>query len=87
MRFQGAVIKEQGVTFGVLIVKQHILDDPTRRDALVLEASRLFDGIPTVLMAQDFNGTPTYYGRSDISEFMASVPLEAVPWKEYTVSI
>lgn len=87
MRFQGAVIKEQGVTFGVLIVKQHILNDLTRRDALVLEGSRLFGGIPTVLMAQDFNGTPTYYGRSDISKFMASVPFEAVPWKEYTVSI
>ncbi len=87
MRFQGAVIKEQGVTFGVLIVKQHILNDLTRRDALVLEGSRLFGGIPTVLMAQDFNGTPTYYGRSDISRFMASVPLEAVRWKEYTVSI
>ena len=87
MRFQGAVIKEQGVTFGVLIVKQHILNDPTRRDALVLEGSRLFGGIPSVLMAQDFNGTPTYYGRSDISKFMASVPFEAVSWKEYTVSI
>lgn len=87
MRFQGAVINEQGVTFGVLIVKQHILNDLTRRDALVSEGSRLFGGIPTVLMAQDFNGTPTYYGRSDISRFMASVPLEAVPWQEYTVSI
>jgi hypothetical protein len=47
----------------------------------------MFGGIPTVLMAQDFQGTPTYYGRSDIAEFMASVPLEAVRWKEYTVSI
>ncbi len=87
MQFQGAVIQEQGVTFGILIVKQHILNDPTRRDALVSEGSRLFGGIPTVLMAQDFQGTPTYYGRSDIAEFMASVPLEAVRWKEYTVSI
>lgn len=87
MRFQGAVINEQGVTFGVLIVKQHILNGLTRRDALVSEGSRLFGGIPTVLMAQDFNGTPTYYGRSDISRFMVSVPLEAVPWQEYTVSI
>ena len=40
-----------------------------------------------MLMTQDFNGTPTYYGRSDIAEFMASVPLEAVPWKEYTISM
>ena len=62
MQFQGAVITEQGVTFGILIVQQHVLNDPTRRDGLVLQASRLFDGIPTVLMTQDFNGTPTYYG-------------------------
>ena len=38
-------------------------------------------------MAQDFNGTPSYYGRSDISKFMASVPVRAVPWKEYTISL
>ena len=87
MQFQGAVITEQAVTFGILIVKEHIRNDFTRRDALVSEASRLFGGIPTVLMSQDHSGTPTYYGRSDIASFMASVPLEAVPWKEYTISI
>ena len=41
MQFQGAVITEQGVTFGILIVQQHVLNDPTRRDGLVLQASRL----------------------------------------------
>ena len=87
MQFQGAVIKEQGVTFGILTVKQHILNDPTQRDALVRQGAKLFGGLPTVLMAQDFNGTPSYYGRSDISQFMASVPLRAVPWKEYTISL
>ena len=87
MQFQGAVIKEQGVTFGILIVMPHILNDPTRRDALVLQASRLFGGIPTVLMGQHFDGTPSYYGRSDIANFMASVPLEVVRWNKYTISI
>ena len=87
MQFQGAIITEQGVTFGILIVKSYIRNDLTRRDALVSQASRLFGGIPTVLMSQDHNGTPTYYGRSDIARFMASVPLKAVPWKEYTFSI
>jgi hypothetical protein len=41
--------------------------------------------VPVVLMAQDYHGTPTYYGRQDIARFMADVPLEAIPWKEYTV--
>ena len=87
MQFQGAIITEQGVTFGILIVKQHILNDIGRRDLLVSQASQLFGGIPTVLMAQDFTETSTYYGRDDIARFMTSVPLEAIPWTEYTISI
>ena len=86
MQFQGAVIEEQGVTFGILIVKPHVLNDATRRDALVSEGSRLFGGIPTVLMAQASNGRPRYYGRSDISKFMAAVPIAAIPWKKYTIN-
>lgn len=86
MQFEGAVIKEQGVTFGIVIVKSHILNDPTRREAAMSQASQLFGGIPTILMAQDHAGTPRYFGRSDIVRFMASVPLGAVPWKRYTIS-
>lgn len=86
MQFEGAVIKEQGVSFGIVIVKSHILNDPTRREATISEATQLFGGIPTILMAQDHAGTPRYFGRSDIVRFMASVPIEAVPWKRYTIS-
>lgn len=85
MRFEGAVIKEQGVTFGILVVKRHVLNSPAERDSVQAQASRLFGGIPTVLMAQDLQGVPEYYGRRDIVNFMANVPLEAVPWKEYTI--
>ncbi len=53
MQFQGAVIEEQGVTFGILIVKRHVLNSAAERDAVQVQASRLFGGIPTVLMAQD----------------------------------
>jgi hypothetical protein len=83
VNFEGAIIREQGVTFGVLVVKQHALNDMSRRDSLVFEASRAFGGIPTVLMAQDASGRARYYGRRDIVDFMAKVPLAAVPWKRY----
>lgn len=86
MKLEGAVITEQGVTFGIMIVKQHVLNNPSQRDELVSQASSLFGGIPTVLMAQDHSGTPTYYGRDDIARFMANVPLHPIPWKEYTVT-
>jgi hypothetical protein len=49
-------------------------------------ASRLFGGIPVVSMEQDGRGVPTYFGRRDLVRFLASVPMEAIPWKRYTVT-
>ena len=86
MRFQGAVIKEQGVTFAVVIVKKHVVDNKFEADRAILSFQPLFPRIPVVLMAQDSRGIPTYYGRRDIARFMANVSLSAVPWKEYTVN-
>jgi hypothetical protein len=45
-----------------------------------------FPGMPVVLMAQDHRGVPTYFGRRDISHFMASVPLRAIPWRQYSIN-
>ena len=86
MQIDGAVIKEQGVTFAVAIVRPSVLDSPGRRDEMIVALSRVFGGLPTVLMAQNSQGTPRYYGRRDLVGFMASVPLGAVQWKRYTVS-
>ena len=82
MTFDGAVIREQGVTFGTMVVKPHVLSDASRRDGLIAQAARIFGGIPTVLMAQQ-HGRARYYGRPDIVRFMARVPFWAVPWKRY----
>lgn len=83
MTFDGAIIKEQGVTFGVVVVKPSALNNPTGRDRLVAQASGVFGGIPTILMAQPSGGRARYYGRPDIVRFMSKVPLRAVPWKRY----
>ena len=85
MAFQGAVIREQGVTFAVVIVKKHVIDSSAEAGRAIAAFQPVFPGLPVVLMAQDYQGTPTYYGRQDIARFLASVPLEAIPWKEYTV--
>ncbi len=86
MRIQGAVIKEQGVTFAIVIVKSHIVSNRHEADKTIRTFQPVFPGMPVVLMAQDTRGVPTYYGRRDITRFMAGVPLSAVPWKEYTLS-
>lgn len=86
MTFDGAVIREQGVTFGVMAVKAAVLNDPSRRDAIVAQASIAFGGIPVVLMGQAPNGRARYYGRVDLVRFMANVPFSAVPWKRYRLA-
>jgi hypothetical protein len=86
MQFQGAVIREQGITFAIVIVKPHVVNSSFEAQKAISSFEPLFPRIPVVLMAQDSSGTPTYYGRRDISQFMASVPLSAIPWKEYTAN-
>jgi len=87
MTFQGSIIKEQGVTFAVVIAKSHVLSNKTEADGMIATfQARVFPGLPVVLMAQDSRGTPTYYGRQDISKFLAHVPLASIPWREYTLT-
>jgi hypothetical protein len=86
MKFQGAVIKEQGVTFAVVIVKKSVIDNRVEANKAISGFQVYFPGIPIVLMAQNYKGVPTYYGRKDITKFLASVPVQAIPWKEYSVA-
>lgn len=85
MQVQGAVIREQGQTFAVVIVKPHVIQNRAEA-AEAIESFLPIFGVPVVLMAQDGHGRPTYYGRQDIARFMSSVPLRAIPWKEYTIN-
>ena len=85
MRIQGAVIREQGQTFAVVVVKSHVVQSSSAAADVIRSFAPVF-GVPIVLMAQDSRGRPTFYGRPDIARFMASVPLHAVPWREYTIN-
>ncbi|HXO30580.1 MAG TPA: hypothetical protein VOA80_24775 [Thermoanaerobaculia bacterium] len=86
MQFDGAVVKEQGVIFGIYVVQGHVLNN----SAEAANARRLFmralGAMPVVLMAQDSRGVPTYNGRRDIVEFLANIEMSRIPWKTYTVN-
>lgn len=86
MKFQGALVKEQGVTFGIVIVKPHILNSLSAADSMRAFGVRVFGPVPIILMAQNARGIPTYSGRRDIVNFLAKVPVQAIPWREYTLS-
>lgn len=83
MEIEGAIVKEQGQTFAIVIVKTQILDSP-ERDNLSQQFSIFFPGMPIVLMAQNAQGIPKYYGRKDIVAFLAKLHISQIPWKKYT---
>lgn len=84
MSFDAALVREQGVTFAVVIVKGHVVNsDSSRREAITAFGAN-FPGVPIVLMTQDARGRPTYWGRRDIVQFIAKVPVSALPWKRFS---
>lgn len=84
MRFQGAVIKEQGQTFAIVIVKPQVIQIQSEANQTREAFSTVFPNMPIILMAQNGRGIPTYQGRTDIVKFLASINPGRIPWKEYS---
>lgn len=85
MSFDGALIKEQGVTFAIDVVKPSVLTNPNK-EAIRQTFSRYFGFVPTVLMAQNSRGIPTYDGRRDLVKFLSHIHPSRIPWKHFTTS-
>jgi hypothetical protein len=86
MQFEGAVVKEQGIVFAIVIVKSYVLNSSRECDETRNSFRSVFPGMPIILMAQDSNGTPTYQGRKDIVAFLANIDPSRIPWKKYTLN-
>lgn len=86
MRFEGAIVREQGIVFAIVVVKRHILDINAEASRVVRSFQPAFPGLPVVLMAQNHRGAATYFGRPDIARFLSRVPVSAIPWREYTLN-
>ena len=84
MRFQRAIIREQNVTFAIAIVKEHVIRCQYKARSVLSSFKPVFPGMPIVLMAQDRSGRPAYFGRKDITRFLTKVPMNAIPWREYS---
>lgn len=87
MRFTGSIIKEQGVTFAIVIVKNSFLNSSSSK----IEEFRnsllpVFGPIPIVFASQDSRGAFKYHGRKDIVNFLANIDPSRIPWKEYTIN-
>lgn len=52
MTVTGSVIREQGVTFAVVLVKEHVVNNRSEGDTMIQSCASLFPGMPIVLAAQ-----------------------------------
>jgi hypothetical protein len=85
-QFEGAKITEQGVTFGIVIVKRHVLHSSQEQISARALGTQAFGPIPIILMVQDGRGVPTYQGRPDIVRFLSNVFVQQIPWQRYTLT-
>ncbi len=79
MEFQGALVKEQNVTFAIVVVKPLILNNPSELHRVRDGYSRYFPGVPLVLMAQDQRGIPVFHGRKDLVNFLSRIEIARIP--------
>jgi hypothetical protein len=82
MSFDFALIKEQGVTFAVVVVKEHVVQSTAVSEQAIRAFQPYFPGVPVVLAGRTYRGLK-YYGRRDLVKFLANVPVTAIPWKRY----
>ena len=86
MKIQGAAISLGGVNFVIVIVDMNLVTAHGEADMSIESLSAGFDGIPIILMAQKGDGSPVYYGDGDLVRLLQDVPIDKMPWKEYSVA-
>ena len=80
-----AAISLAGTKFVVVLVGLTTASGPGEADLVIADMQRRF-GVPVVLMGQEEDGTPIYYGNEDLKERLAAVPVDRMPWKEYSLN-
>jgi len=84
MKIQAAAISMQGIPFAIALVGLDLVQTPSEADMAIDSLQPHFGGVPVVLMAQREDGTPVYYGDSTLLELLQDVPVDKMPWQEYS---
>jgi hypothetical protein len=86
MTFDAALVREQGQTFAVVVVRPGIINNPAEAQRAQATYAPAFQFVPIILMEQDGRGVPTYYGRRDIVDFLANIDFRRLPWSQWTLN-
>jgi hypothetical protein len=86
MDVQGAAISLAGNNFVIILVDMSLVNAHGEADMAMESMSGGFGGVPVVLMAQREDGSPVYYGDEDLVGLLRDVPVDQMPWKQYSVA-
>jgi hypothetical protein len=84
--FRGARIKARGVNCAVVIVPCSVVTDEIEADRTITAFQDQVHQGAVVLMAQDFQGTPAFYGRAEMVRFLERTGVSKVQWTEYAMT-
>lgn len=82
--FEGALIKEQGQTFAVVIVKHNYTSSSSAANPVRESFQPYFPGVPIILASQDSRGAFRYHGRPDLAKFLVRLHPSQIPWRKYS---
>lgn len=85
MLIQGAILREQDVTFAIFAVQPHVLRYTVTAVQARRQISYFFPNTPIILMSVDERGNVRYSGRKDIVDFLKGIRPEQIPWKQYRI--
>lgn len=82
-RMTAALVREQGVTFAVAIVKNHVLNS-TSTSNQTLQAVSAALGCPLVVLMGESN-RKLRGNRQDVVNFVSRLHPSRLPWKEWDI--
>jgi hypothetical protein len=86
MNFDAAFITEQDVEIGIFATTMDVLSNEKEADNLIRYCKkRIFVGFQVVLMAQDGQGIPHYYGKQDLIRLVESTTFSKIHFRRYTI--
>jgi hypothetical protein len=85
MQVQAAAISIEGKQFVVALVQMELVTNAGEGDMAINTMEGRFGGAPVVLMAQREDTSPVYYGDEDLVRALRDIPIDRMPWKEYSI--
>lgn len=86
-QFEGAVITEQGKSFGVVSVQRNVFQNSFNATMIIKAVLPAFNGIPVVLMTLDAQGQPAYFGRSDLVLLLENINIKDASWTQINADV